>query len=133
KIKFQILSGFHLHLCCPKKEKISGIFIEVSLRTVESLREGVVLQQNKLQTNIINYNFLHPIWDSNKVTFDIYDTDLSFILVKVFSRKREHTLARAVIPVTAMKTGYRVLELYDKDCSKFDESYLIVKTSRIYS
>ena len=135
KIKFKILSGFHLHLCCPKKEKITGMFIEVSLKTPNNNyeREGEKIVDNKLVTNIISKNFLHPIWETNSVTFDIYDHELSFIIVKLYSKKKEHTLAKGIIPVRAMSLGYRVLELYDNECSKFDESYLIVKTNKIFN
>lgn len=135
RIKFKILSGFHLHLCCPKKEKITGMFIEVSLRTPNNNyeKEGEKQVESKLVTSIISKNFLHPIWESNNVVFDIYEPELSFIVVKLYSRKREHTLAKGIIPVRAMSLGYRVLELYDNECSKFDESYLIVRTNKIFS
>ena len=137
KIKFKILSGFHLHLCCPKKGKITGMFIEVSLKTPSSntnFKEGNdKSNENKLVTTLVNKNFLHPVWESNSVVFDIYEPELSFIVVKLFSKKREHTLARGIIPVRAMLLGYRVLELYDNECSKFDESYLIVKTNKIFN
>ena len=96
-------------------------------------REGEKIVDNKLVTNIISKNFLHPIWETNSVTFDIYDHELSFIIVKLYSKKKEHTLAKGIIPVRAMSLGYRVLELYDNECSKFDESYLIVKTNKIFN
>ena len=111
------------------------MFIEVSLRTPNNNyeKEGEKQVESKLVTSIISKNFLHPIWESNNVVFDIYEPELSFIVVKLYSRKREHTLAKGIIPVRAMSLGYRVLELYDNECSKFDESYLIVRTNKIFS
>ena len=130
KIKFKILSGFHLHLTIPKKKKkVSGMFVKVRMKSMSTIEN----KGPKLVTHLINNNFLHPVWQSNSVVFDIYEPELSFIIVKLYSKKKELCLARAVIPVTAMALGYRVLEIYDNTCSKFDESYLIVKTNKIFN
>lgn len=129
KIKIKILSGFHLHFCFPKGTKISGIFVEVSLRgpnPPSQKNESVVLT-----TDTISNNFLHPVWQSNSKQFEIYDPDLSFFVIKLYSNKR-HVLARSVIPVKILHLGYRVLDLYDNVCSKFDSSFLIVKTNKIF-
>jgi len=130
KIKFKVLSGFHLHLCFPKGPKISGIFVEVSLRSPYGDKES---QKNevKLTTDTISNNFLHPVWQSNSVQFEIYDPELSFIIVKIYSKKKKLLLARSVIPVKILNLGYRVLDLYDKLCSKYESSFLIVKSNRI--
>jgi Ca2+-binding EF-hand superfamily protein len=128
KIKFKILSGYHLHLCIPQKTKISGIFVEASLKSPFPQNDEV-----KLITNTISNNYLHPIWQSNSVQFEIYDPDLTFIILKVYSNKKKHLLARSVIPVKILNLGYRVLDLYDGNCSKFDESYLIVKSNKIFT
>ena len=149
RIKFKILSGFHLHLTIPKKEKITGMFIEVSLITPRNYLNSYNNNNNnnngfnfydlkgfnkevKLVTNIINNNFLHPIWESNSVLFDIYEPELSFFIVKLMGKKKNICLARAVIPVSTINFGYRVLEIYDKTCTKFDESYLIIKVNKIF-
>ena len=148
RIKFKILSGFHLHLTIPKKEKITGMFIEVSLITPRNYLNSYNSDNNnngfnfydlkevnkevKLVTNIINNNFLHPIWESNSVLFDIYEPELSFFIVKLMGKKKNICLARAVIPVSTINFGYRVLEIYDKTCTKFDESYLIIKVNKIF-
>ena len=132
-IKFSIISGFHIHLCCQSKDNISSVFVEVSLRTSDLYYENKQYTNKMLQTNLVNKNFLHPIFKDNSITFDIYDPDLSFLVVILYSYKKEHILARSVIPIKILKTGYRVLELYDKDCSKKDDTYLIVKTSKIYN
>ena len=130
KIKFKVLSGFHLHLCFPKGAKISGIFVEVSLRSPYGDKES---QKNevKLTTDTIRNNFLHPVWQSNSVQFEIYDPELSFIIVKLYSKKKKLLLARSVIPVKILNLGYRVIDLYDKLCSKYESSFLIVKSNRI--
>jgi hypothetical protein len=148
RIKFKILSGFHLHLTIPKKEKITGMFIEVSLITPRNYLNSYKSENDnngfnfydlkefnkevKLVTNIINNNFLHPIWESNSVLFDIYEPELSFFIVKLMGKKKNICLARAVIPVSTINFGYRVLEIYDKTCTKFDESYLIIKVNKIF-
>jgi Ca2+-binding EF-hand superfamily protein len=127
KVKFKILSGFHMHLCIPQKVKISGIFVEATLKSPH------INDEVKLTTNTISNNFLHPIWQSNSVQFEIYDPELSFIILKVWSNRKKYLLARSVIPVRIMRLGYRVLDLYDNNCSKFDESYLIVKSNKIFT
>jgi len=125
KIKFKVLSGFHLHLCFPEKTKITGLFVEVSLRSAYNENEN-----KKLITNMIENNYLHPIWVSSSVHFEIYDPDLSFIMIKVFSKKKT-VIARSVIPVKFMNLGIRVVDLYDNYCSRFENSFLIVKCNKI--
>ena len=104
---------------------MKGICIEASLKAPFSDDE------TKLVTNTISNNFLHPIWQSNSILFEVYNPDLSFILIKVYSHKKKHLLARSVIPIKILNLGYRVVDLYDNQCSKFDQSYLIVKTNKI--
>lgn len=125
KIKFKVLSGFHLHLCFPEKTKITGLYVEVSLRSAYSDSEN-----KKLVTNTIENNYLHPIWVSSSVHFEVFDPDLSFIIIKVFSKKKT-VIARSVIPVKFMNLGIRVVDLYDNYCSKFENSFLIVKCNKI--
>jgi len=127
KIKFKVLSGFHLHMCFPEKNKIKGLYVEVSLRSAYSDKSD----NKKLVTNTIENNFLHPIWVSSSVQFEVYDPDLSFIIIKVFSKKKT-VIARSVIPIKFMNMGIRVVDLYDNYCSKFENSFLIVKCNKIF-
>lgn len=127
KIKFKILSGFHLHLCFPEKTKITGLYVEVSLR---SPYNNDSLENKKLITNTIENNFLHPIWISSSIYYEVYDPDLTFIIIKIFSKKKS-VIARSVIPVKFMNLGIRVVDLYDNYCSKFENSFLIVKCNKI--
>lgn len=131
KIKLKVLSGFHLHLCFPKVGKISGIFVEVSLKCPRNPLDEQT-QEVVLTTDTISNNFLHPVWQSNSKQFEIYDPDLSFFMVKIYSVKKQNLLARSIIPVKILNLGYRVLDLYDNMCSKFDDSFLIIKTNKIF-
>ena len=130
KIKFKILSGFHLHLCFPEKTKITGLFVEVSLRS--PYNNDTDKDNKKLITNTIESNYLHPVWVSSSIHFDVYDPDFTFIIIKVFSKKK-NVIARSVIPVKFMNLGIRVVDLYDNYCSKFENSFIIVKCNKIYS
>lgn len=125
KVKFKVLSGFHLHLCFPEKTKITGLYVEVSLRSAYNSEDNF-----KLITNTIENNYLHPIWISSSVHFEVYDPDLSFIIIKIFSKKKS-VVARSVIPVKFMNLGIRIVDLYDNYCSKFENSFLIVKCNKI--
>jgi hypothetical protein len=125
KIKFKVLSGFHLHLCFPEKTKITGLYVEVSLRSAYNNEDNI-----KLITNTIENNYLHPIWISSSVHFEVYDPDLSFIIIKIFSKKKT-VVARSVIPVKFMNLGIRIVDLYDNYCSKFENSFLIIKCNKI--
>ena len=127
KIKFKILSGFHLHMCFPVNKKIKGIYVEVSLRGTEQDDDNP-----KLVTSQIVENFLHPVWKSNSVEFEIYEPELSFFVVKLLSKNGKNILARSVIPVKILNLGYRILDLYDMACTKFDQSFLIIKTNKIF-
>ena len=132
KIKFEILSGFHLHMTIPSGKKIKGMFVEVTFRSPNLFfeRENEEKEQ-KLITSVINKNFLHPVFPSNCITFNIYEEELSFIFIKLFSENKDICLGRAVIPIVALNLGYRVVDLYDNTCSKLDEPYLIVKSNKI--
>ena len=132
KIKFEILSGFHLNLTIPNDTKVKGMFVEVTLRSPNSffLRANEE-EEKKLTTNIINKNFLHPVFPSNSITFNIYEEELSFIFIKLLSENRDICLGRAAIPVVALNLGYRVVDLYDNTCTKLDEPFLIVRSNKI--
>ena len=132
KIKFEILSGFHLHLTIPSGKKIKGMFVEVTLRSPNSFFERANEEkEQKLTTSIVNKNFLHPVFPTNCITFNIYEEELSFIFIKLFSENKDICLGRAVIPIVALNLGYRVVDLYDNTCSKLDEPFLIVKSNKI--
>ena len=132
KIKFEILSGFHLHMTIPSGKKIKGMFAEVTFRSPNLFFERANEEkEQKLVTSIINKNFLHPIFPSNCITFNVYEEELSFIFIKLFSENKDICLGRAVIPIVALNLGYRVVDLYDNTCSKLDEPYLIVKSNKI--
>ena len=132
KIKFEILSGFHLHMTIPSGKKIKGMFVEVTFRSPNLFFERANEEtEKKLVTSIINKNFLHPVFPSNCITFNIYEEELSFIFIKLFSENKDICLGRAVIPIVALNLGYRVVDLYDNTCSKLDEPYLIVKSNKI--
>ena len=132
KIKFEILSGFHLHMTIPSGKKIKGMFVEVTFRSPNLFFEREEEEkEQKLNTSVINKNFLHPVFPSNCITFNIYEEELSFIFIKLFSENKDICLGRAVIPIVALNLGYRVVDLYDNTCSKLDEPYLIVKSNKI--
>ena len=132
KIKFEILSGFHLNLTIPNDKKVKGMFVEVTLRSPNSFFKRANEETDKiLKTNIVNKNFLHPVFPSNSITFNIYEEELSFIFIKLLSENRDICLGRAAIPVVALNLGYRVVDLYDNTCSKLDEPFLIVRSNKI--
>ena len=132
KIKFEILSGFHLHMTIPSGKKIKGMFVEVTFRSPNLFFErSNEEEEKKLVTSIINKNFLHPVFSTNSITFNVYEEELSFIFIKLFSENKDICLGRAVIPIVALNLGYRVVDLYDNTCSKLDEPYLIVKSNKI--
>ena len=132
KIKFEILSGFHLHMTIPSGKKIKGMMVEVTFKSPNLFFERANEEkEKKLVTSIINKNFLHPVFPSNCITFNIYEEELSFIFIKLFSENRDICLGRACIPIVALNLGYRVVDLYDNTCSKLDEPYLIVKSNKI--
>ena len=134
KIKFEILSGFHLHMTIPSGQKIKGMFVEVTFRSPNLFFERAHEEKEiKLITSVINKNFLHPVFPSNCITFNVYEEELSFIFIKLFSEHKDICLGRAVIPIVALNCGYRVVDLYDNTCSKLDEPYLIVKSNKIYN
>ena len=127
KIKFKVLSGFHLHTCFPINKKIKGIYVEVSVRGSKQDDDNP-----KLVTSTIIENFLHPKWKSNSVEFEIYESELAFFVIKLFSKDGKDLLARGVIPIKILNLGYRILDLYDMACTKFEQSFLIIKTNKIF-
>ena len=71
KIKFEILSGLHLHLTIPSGIKVKGMFVEVTLKSPNSFFDRAKEEkEEKLVTNIINKNFLHPVFSTNCITFN---------------------------------------------------------------
>jgi len=121
-IDFSILSGIMLQKCL--KELSTGLYITAHVIGTEHDDSNPVLK-----TDIANENFLHPLFSNNKITFKIYEPELSFIFIKIFDNDG-NVLARSVIPLMMMQEGFRNINLYDEFCQEIESSILILRIKK---
>ena len=122
KLEFRVLSGIMLQKCM--KENSSEIYVSVQvIGTYEDDKNAF------LKTESVKHNFLHPIFKENKAIFSIYESELSFLLIKMFDNKGI-VLARSVIPMMCLMEGYRSLTLYDNNCQLIENSILIIFSTK---
>lgn len=81
-------------------------------------------KQNKQYKCIITGDFLIPkIEMTAMISFYVYEVDLSAIYFKIYSDKT--VIGRSVIPLMLMKEGARKIAIYDSNCIKFNESFIV--------
>jgi hypothetical protein len=134
------------------KPKVYIILRLISMVCIQKLvkKEGIQFGKNKLilegfiigskndmeKNKKFNWNFdgnlLQQSFNFNEnMVFDIYESDLSFIYLKLFYDSE--LIGRSVIPVNIMKEGYRKIPLYDINCIECKESYLTAKITKNYN
>jgi hypothetical protein len=123
-------------------EFLSGLMLQ-ELITKEKALEGFVLncyiigswQDDKQNTKFLSkkykQNLLNATFQSEEVTFNIYEPDLSFIIIKLQSASGNDTLGRSCIPLMILKEGIRVVPLFDNLCQEFDNSQLIIRIKKL--
>jgi len=111
--------------------KIDGVVqniqeIAVSFNIIGSYEDD---HNNKeYTTQYINQNFINPIFTNEIANFKIYETDLSFLIIKIFSGKQ--ILARAIVPLMVIEEGIKMVPLYDEKCKEIENSMLILKVTK---
>ena len=124
--EFKILSGLFLHKCFGNATNITEIYITIKI--IGSHKDD---ESNfPVTSDIITNNFIHASVENASKTFEIYEKELSFFLIKIFG-DNEIVLARSVIPLAFLREGYRVLNLYDINCSEIEQAKLIIYTKFI--
>ena len=87
------------------------------------------IERNNIFNLYFSGNLLYQSVQVNQnMVFDIYESDLSFIYLKLYYDKI--LIGRSVIPVSLMKEGYRKIVLYDINCIECYEIYLIIKINK---
>ena len=66
--------------------------------------------------------FTH-ITDNKTVSFDVYEPDLGGLMIKFFMD--DNMFARACIPFTMLKEGFRKIPLFDNNCIEYSESCMV--------
>lgn len=111
--------------------KINGVVekykeIAVSMKVIGCYEDDY--NNKEYYTEYINQNFINPIFTDPAAVFKIYEHELSFIVVKIFSGKT--ILARGIIPLMVMEEGIRTLSLYDDKCKEIVNSLLVLKITK---
>ena len=111
--------------------KVDGVIekikdIAVSFKIIGSFEDD---KENKeYSSDYINQNFINPIFLNTMFNFKIYETELSFLVIKIFSGK--YILARSIIPLNLMEEGVKLVTLYDNQCKEIENSMLALKVTK---
>ena len=134
KPKLYIVLRLISMVCIQKLVKKEGIQFGKNKLILEGF---IIGSKNDMEKNKkFNWNFdgnlLQQSFNFNEnMVFDIYESDLSFIYLKLFYDSE--LIGRSVIPVNIMKEGYRKIPLYDINCIECKESYLTAKITKNYN
>lgn len=113
----KLISGTNLNLIFPTEET-SELSMTASL--IGSYADD---ENNKIFTTKINNNLLNPLFKNEIYSFNIYEPDLSFILIKISSKTS--VLARCVLHIPVLARGIRTVQLYDNLCREIRDSILV--------
>lgn len=123
KLSLQFISAQMLHNCV--KNKIIGDFY-LSCYIVGSWEDDSF--NTKFQSKKYKKNLLNSLFEEENYSFDIYEPEISFIIIKLFSDG--NVFARGCIPVSLIKEGVRVLPLYDDMCKEIVDAELVVRAKK---
>jgi hypothetical protein len=120
-LSLQFISAHMLHNCL--KNKTIGDF-HLSCNIVGSWEDDSF--NSKFLSKKYKKNLLNSLFDDENCKFDIYEPELSFIIIKLYSDGG--VFARGCVPVSLIKEGVRVLPLYDEMCKEIVDAELVVRT-----
>ncbi|KAL3934476.1 MAG: hypothetical protein SGARI_003363, partial [Bacillariaceae sp.] len=142
KFSIRVLSG----ACLPKpNEARSGDCIDPYVKvSVYDVRNGDKEVVSTFQTNPFLANGFFPIWNSDKFSFQIENSEVAMLQLSVYDKKSsiasaatstDMMIASASIPVSCLRKGLRSVKLYDTSNTRsgaFDFASLLIdiKTDR---
>lgn len=107
-VDIEFLLGSMLHSLSQQIISELNITVEV-FGSFEDDKQNKKYQFKKILNNLIN-----PVFKEEKVHFEFYRPDISFILVKLFDDSE--LIGRGVVPICALMSGLRSMSLYSNDC-----------------
>jgi hypothetical protein len=123
KLYIQIISGIMLNYCQVKP----GIEdISISCHIVGSWEDDNL--NGKFQSKKYYKNLLNPVFDEEKYIFDVYEAELSFVIIKLISGGE--VISKSCLPTAIMKEGIRVVSLYNDLCQEISDSHLVVRVKK---
>jgi hypothetical protein len=124
KLKFFGAQNLHLLLSAHNLPRDNSDKIKIQTYIIGSYLDD---DNQKFEKTIEN-NFLNPLFTDEVYTFNIYETNFTFVFIKLFFK--EKVIGRAVIPLSFMSKGLRNIPIYDNLCREFLESILIFHVSK---
>ena len=136
KLSIRVLSG----ACLPKpNEARSGDCIDPYVKvSVHDVRNGDKEVVSTFQTNPFLANGFFPIWNSDKFSFQIENTEVAMLQLSVYDKKSsiasaatstDMMIASASIPISCLRKGLRSVKLYDTSNTRsgaFDFASLLI-------
>jgi phosphatidylinositol phospholipase C, delta len=119
QLKIRILSG-----CClpkplgAKSGETIDPFVQVSVHDIITSSTGVSSYINYMHTtNTVNDNGFCPIWDEPCKDYTIHHPNIAMIqfILKETDIALHDEVGYAAIPISCLRTGYRSIQLYDRN------------------
>lgn len=123
KVNIEFISGFMLYMCNSKVKIIDEVSLLAYLVGSPEDDGNLRYFSKRYRDNLINVRF-----DREVAAFDIYEKDLSFIIIKLECSGK--VFARACLPLCVLKQGLRVVPLLDENCKEYESSQLLVRISK---
>ena len=77
---------------------------------------GVRADCNSHQTEVVNDNGFHPVWNATLPTFTVSCPDLALVMFRVVDAESSHNdvmVAQYCLPFNCIQSGYRMIALRD--------------------
>lgn len=116
-VSINFILGTMLHSLSDKIIKEMSITVEL----VGSYEDDK--NNKKFTFKTISEHFINPVFENEKVEFNVYNSEISFILVKISSSGE--MIGRGFIPVCALMSGIRTICLYNNECKLVTDAKLL--------
>lgn len=117
KVNIDFISGSMLQSL--SNSQISEI--NISVYVYGSHEDDKYNEKHNFKT--IKSKFINPNFENEKIEFNFYKPELSFIFVKIFNKS--DMIGRGVIPIKGIMPGVRSLSLYSNACKLVNDARIL--------
>uniref|UniRef100_A0A7S3PPI9 Phosphoinositide phospholipase C n=1 Tax=Aplanochytrium stocchinoi TaxID=215587 RepID=A0A7S3PPI9_9STRA len=126
KLNIKLMSGHYLPkpLGAGDRSEVIDPYVEIKLHSLTK-------EPQSYKTKVVDNNGFNPVWNET-IMFDVYSNDLdllSFVVKDKDTFNSDDFIAQNVIPISSMRTGYRVIPLRQANDTPIPHAFLFAKCS----
>jgi len=125
-LKIDVINCLNLHNCCEENMKNKNEIIYFESFIIGSSEDDKM--NTKFRSRNYERNYLNCLFKNETILFNVYETELSFWILKIYVSSQ--IVARACVPISIMNEGLRTVPCYDKNLIELEDCVLIVKVEK---